>query len=211
MPFVRQRSNNALSFASWWDSASAWVSPTRKTRISSKIGFTPSRPSRAHFSLLWNSSGAGEILNGIRVYRNISQGLPTVVRRLLSSSSCTCQNPFLASTTLKTLTFVSSGSRSSSLEGGSGFFWVLDWGAPGRYTALFSCCSSWRQLSRKSNPFEHILVLRRLSLLSLLVPVLWAPSLQKELSLLGVPLVVQICQSRGEAFPLVFLLLRIHL
>ena len=121
MPVARQRSNNAVSFASWSESASVSVSPTPKTRISSNIGLIPSRPSRAYSNLLWNSSGAGDMPKGIRVQRNLPQGVPNVVRRLLSSSSCTCQKPFFASTTLKTLAFVRSGSRSSITGRGKWF------------------------------------------------------------------------------------------
>ena len=39
--------------------------------------------------------------------------MPNVIRQLLSSSSGTCQNPFLASATVKTFAFVSLASKSS--------------------------------------------------------------------------------------------------
>ena len=79
--------NSARSFVSWSLSASASVSPTPYKRMSSKMGSTPFRPSKALSSLLWNSSGATEIPKGMEVHLYLPQGVPNVVRRLLCSSN----------------------------------------------------------------------------------------------------------------------------
>ena len=123
MSLSRHRCSRALSFWSWSAKASFSLSPTPKISVSSKIGMTPSSPWKALSSLLWNSSGAGDIPNGILVQRYLPQGIPKVVRRLLSSSSWTCQNPFLPSTTENTLALVSLARRSSS--NGKGYWFLF--------------------------------------------------------------------------------------
>ena len=61
MPLFLYRSNRDFRRWSWFSMASSLVSATPKIKMSSKIRKTTKVVSRR----LWNSSGAGEIPNGI--------------------------------------------------------------------------------------------------------------------------------------------------
>ena len=53
--------------------------------------------------LRWKTSGAEQIPKGLHFQQYLPKGMLKVVRNDNSSSSSTCQNPFLASNTAKTL------------------------------------------------------------------------------------------------------------
>ena len=102
----------------------------------------PWSPPKALLRHLWNSSGAGEMLNGILVQRYRPHGVPKVVRKPLSVSNWTCQKPLLVSTTLKTFALESSGNKSSITAADNGCSWGPCSEAWDFYKGVFSHYSS---------------------------------------------------------------------
>ena len=119
MPLSSALCNSCSKFSSWCASASSSVSPWPNTRMSSAIIVIPVSPSSCSASFLWNISGAGDTPKGSRVHLKRPWGVLKVVRRLDSSSSLQCQNPFRRSHTEKTFAFASFGRTSSRV--GSGY------------------------------------------------------------------------------------------
>lgn len=94
-------------------SCSASFLPTTNTLSIRQV--TPSKPSRIAFILLWNSSGALEMLKGSLLKWYLPNGVMKRVSGWDSGDNGICQNLLLASSLLKMVTPVSCASASSTL------------------------------------------------------------------------------------------------